>query len=136
MHDSYIYYAFLCMSRIDWREDKQLASHWKYGLIIQIELDSFLSEQKAYKITRIFFSTNLLSPSKPSFLSRKLIYAICIWSRYSIVPGEFFTNVICISLACSEKYTYMTSGIIYILSCTLFLYCSGMFLKVHLWRQG
>ena len=27
-------------------------------------------------------------------------------SRYSIVPVEFFTNVVCIALTCSEKYKY------------------------------
>ena len=55
MHDSCINYVFLCMPRTEWREEKQPTSHRILLLIIWVGFDSFLLEQKADKITRIFF---------------------------------------------------------------------------------
>ena len=134
MQDSCINFVFLYVSWTDWCK-KQPTLHWKHHWIIQIGFDLFLVEQKPDKITYIFLLPMHISfNNQSSFLFRQLICTIHIQSRYRI--GEFFTNIICIALACSERYSYDTRHNYYTFVCMLFLYWPGMFQKKHMWHQA
>ena len=55
MHNSYINYVFLCMPLTDFREGKQLISHWNLYRIIRIGLDSFFESKRLRKLHTISF---------------------------------------------------------------------------------
>ena len=123
MHDSCINYVFLCMPRTEWREEKQPTSHRILLLIIWLGFDPLLLEQKADKITRIFFL-----PMHISFRRQSQVF--CLENKFT----QLIFQVGIVLLWHVPKNTHMTLGILYILLCTLFQKQSRVVLIKISWK--